>query len=162
VLAWLENSPFSVWAKGSSLLGWPTLLTVHVLGTALVIGLIFIIHLRLLGLFDSIAYASLRRLFPALWAGFVVQLLSGIALWATKATQYVVDVAFVLKLVLVVAGFILALALYGAVRREAVSWAAGTAAPPGRFGFVVPSLLIWCGVVIFGRLTAFLGALPLS
>ncbi len=36
MLAWLENSPFSVWAKGS-LWGSPTLLTIHALGTALVI-----------------------------------------------------------------------------------------------------------------------------
>jgi outer membrane protein OmpA-like peptidoglycan-associated protein len=160
MLAWLENSPFSVWAKGSSLLGWPALLTIHVLGTALVIGLIFIIYLRLLGLFDSIAYTSLRRLFPALWAGFVVQLLSGAALWATKATQYTVDVAFVLKLALVVAGFILALVLYGAVKQKAVSWAADTAAVPRRFAFVVPSLLVWGAVVVLSRLTAFLGVLP--
>ena len=60
------------------------------------------------------------------------------------------------------AGFVLTLMLYGAVKREAVSWAAGTAAPPRRIEFVVPSLLVWCGVVIFGRLTAFLGALPFS
>jgi OmpA-OmpF porin, OOP family len=159
VLAWLENSPFSVWEKGGSLGGWPTVLTIHVLGTALVIGLIVIVHLRLLGLFDGIAYSSLRRLFPALWAGFAVQFLSGLALWTTKATQYTVDVAFLVKLVLVVAGFVLTLILYGAVKREAVSWAADTAAPR-RFEVVLPSLLIWCAVIIFARLTAFLGALP--
>jgi OmpA-OmpF porin, OOP family len=159
VLSWLENSPFSVWAKGSSLLGWPTLLTIHVLGTALVIGLIIIIHLRLLGLFDSIAYTSLKRLFPALWVGFVVQLLSGAALWVTKATEYAIDVAFLVKLVLVIAGFILALVLYGAVKREAISWAADTAAPR-RYKVVVPALIVWAAVLIFARLTAFLGALP--
>jgi hypothetical protein len=159
VLAWLENSPFSLWVKGGSLWGWPTLLTIHVLGTALVIGLIFIVHLRLLGLFDAIAYASLRRLFPALWAGFAVQFLSGLALWVAKPTQYAIDVAFLLKLALVVAGFILAVYLHGAVRRQANSWAAGTASPR-RLDFVVPSLLVWCGVVVIGRLTAFLGALP--
>jgi hypothetical protein len=157
MLAGLENSAFSVWAKGS-LWGSPALLTIHVLGTALVIGMIVIIHLRLLGLFDSIAYTSLRRLFPALWVGFAVQLFSGAALWATKATQYTVDVAFLVKLVLVVAGFILALVLYGSVKREAVSWAADTAAPR-RFKAVLPSLLVWCAVIIFARLTAFLGAL---
>ena len=160
MLSWLENSPFSVWAKGSSLLGGPTLLTIHVLGTALVIGLIFIIHLRLLGVFDGIAYTSLRRLFPALWVGFAVQLVSGALLWVTKATQYTVDLAFVLKLVLVVAGFILMLVLYGAVKQKAVSWAADTAPVPRRFTFIVPSLLVWCVIVILSRLTAFLGALP--
>jgi outer membrane protein OmpA-like peptidoglycan-associated protein len=148
-----------VWAKGNSLLGGPTLLTIHVLGTALVIGLIFIIHLRLLGVFDGIAYTSLRRLFPALWVGFAVQLVSGALLWVTKATQYTVDVAFLVKLVLVAAGFILALILYSAVKREAVSWAADTAAPR-RFEAVLPSLVVWCAVLVFARLTAFLGALP--
>ncbi len=158
MLAWLENSPFSVWAK-TSLWGSPTLLTIHVLGTALVIGLIVIIHLRLLGLFDSIAYTSLKRLFSALWVGFAVQLVSGALLWATKATQYAVDVAFLVKLCLVAAGFVLTLILYGAVRREAVSWAADTAAPR-RYEVVLPALVVWCAVVVFARLTAFLGALP--
>jgi hypothetical protein len=161
VLALLESSPFSVWAKSESLWGWPTLLTIHVLGTALMVGLIFIIHLRLLGLFDSIAYASLNRLFPPLWTAFAVQFLSGLALWTTKPTQYTFDVAFLLKLALVVAGLLLTLYLYGVVKREATSWAAGTASPR-RFEFVLPSLLVWCGIVIMGRLTAFLGALPIS
>jgi len=153
----LENSPFSVWAK-ASLWGWPTALTTHVLGTALLIGLLFIINLRLLGLFDTIAYTSLRRLFPAVWAAFAVQLLSGGVLWATKATQYAVDIAFLLKLVLVAAGFILTVYLYGQMKREGNSWEAGTASPRA-FDYVVPSLLVWCGVIIAGRLTAYLGAL---
>jgi hypothetical protein len=153
----LENSPFSVWAK-ASLLGWPTVLTIHVLGTALLIGLLFIINLRLLGLFDTIAYTSLRRLFPAVWSAFAVQLISGGVLWMTKATQYAVDIAFLLKLVLVVAGFILTVYLYGQMKRESNSWEAGTASPRA-FDYVVPSLLVWCGVIIAGRLTAHLGAL---
>ena len=160
MLAWLENSPLSVWAKGS-LWGSPTFLTLHVLGTALVISVIIIVHLRLFGLFDAIAYTSLKGLFPALWVGLALQLVSGVALWATKATQYSVDVAFLLKLALVVVGFILALMLYGAVKREANSWAADTAAPR-RLEVVLPSLLVWCAIIIFGRLTAFLGALPIS
>ncbi len=88
----------------------------------------------------------------------MVQLLSGVALWATKATQYTIDVAFVLKVVLVVAGFILALILYRAVTQKAVSWAADTARVH-RLAFVMPSLLVWVAVVILSRLTAFLGAL---
>jgi hypothetical protein len=160
MLEMLENSPFSVWAK-ASLWGWPTALTIHVLGTALLIGLLFIINLRLLGLFDTIAYTSLRRLFPAVWAAFAVQLLSGGALWVTKATQYAVDVAFLLKLMLVVAGFILTVYLYGQMKREANSWAAGTASPRA-LDYVVPSLLVWCGVIIAGRLTAYLGALSVG
>jgi hypothetical protein len=159
VLASLESSPFSVWERSDSLWGWPFTLTVHTLGTALVIGLIFIINLRLLGLFETIPYTSLKRLFPIVWAAFAVQFLSGFALWMTKPTRYVVDAAFLLKLVLVIVGFVLTLYLYGALKREAASWEAAGAVSPRGFKFVVPSLLLWCVVLIAGRLTAYLGAL---
>jgi len=158
VLAWLENSAFSEAVKASW--GAPALLTVHVLGMALIIAVVVIVHLRLLGLFDGIAYTSLSRLFPALWAGLVLELLSGAVIWATKAAQYSVDVAFLIKVVLVAAGFAMALVLDGAVRREANSWAAGTRAP--RPEFVLPSLLVWCAVIVLARLTTYLGALPVS
>ena len=80
MLAWLESSQFSVWVRGDSIWGWPLALTVHALGTALVIGLIFIVNLRLLGLFETIPYTSLKRLFPVIWAAFALQFLSGFAL----------------------------------------------------------------------------------
>lgn len=159
MLAGLENSGFSEWVKASW--GAPALLSVHLIGMALVIAVVAIVHLRLLGIFDAIPYTSLGRLFPALWAGLVLELVSGAALWVAKAAQYTVDVAFLVKTVLVVAGFVLALVLDRAVRRDANAWAAGTVAPQ-RLELVLPSLLLWCAVIVFGRLTAFLGALPVS
>jgi hypothetical protein len=155
----LENSPFSVWERGDSLWGWPFTLTVHTLGTAVVIGLVFIINLRLLGLFETVPYTSLKRLFSVVWAAFAVQVLSGAVLWMTKPTRYVADVAFLLKLLLVIAGFVLMLYLYGTVRREAASWEAAGAVSSRGFKFVAPALLVWCGALIAGRLTAYLGSL---
>jgi hypothetical protein len=158
VLASLESSQFSAWIR-SELWGWPLALTLHAFGTALVIGFIFIICLRLLGLFETIPYTSLRRLFPVLWAAFLLQFLSGFALWMSKPTRYTADAAFLLKLLLVIVGFVLTLYLYGIVKREAASWEAAGAVSPRGFKFVAPSLLVWCGVVIAGRLTAYLGSL---
>ena len=159
MFASLESTPFSVWARGDSLWGWPFILTVHTLGTAVLIGLMFIINLRLLGLFETIPYRSLNRLFPAVWIAFAVQFLSGFALWMTKPTRYVADTAFLLKFLLVVVGFVLALYLYGIIKREAASWEATGAVSPRGFKFVAPSLVVWCLVVIAGRLTAYLGSL---
>ena len=155
----LESSQFSVWARGDSIWGWPFALTVHSLGTAVVIGLIFIINLRLLGLFETIPYRSLNRLFPSLWIAFAVQFLSGFALWMTKPTRYAADAAFLLKLSLVIVGFVLVLYLYRTMKREAASWEAAGAISSQGFKFVAPSLLVWCFVVIAGRMTAYLGAL---
>jgi hypothetical protein len=157
VLAGLENSQFSAWIRGE-LWGWPLALTVHEFGTALVLGLIFIICLRLLGLFETIPYTSLNRLFPVIWAALVLQLLTGFALWMSKPTRYVADVAFLLKVLFVIIGFILTLYLYGSIKREAASWDTAGAVSSDGAKFVAPSLLAWCVVLVAGRLTAYLGS----
>jgi len=158
VLAGLENSQFSALVR-SELWGWPLALTVHEFGTALVMGFIFIICLRLLGLFETIPYSSLSRLFPVVWAALVLQLLSGFALWMSKPTRYMADAAFLLKFSFVIIGFILTLYLYGSIKREAASWDAAGAVSSRGTKFVAPSLLVWCVVLVAGRLTAYLGSL---
>jgi len=161
VLAELENSQFSVLVRGE-LWGWPLVLTLHALGTAVVIGFIFIINLRLLGLFETIPYASLKRLFPLVWAAIVLQFLTGFALWTAKPTRYVADVAFLLKFSCVIIGIVLTSYLYGIIKREASSWDTAGSVPSPGIKFVAPSLLVWCVVVIAGRLTAYLGAIYLG
>jgi hypothetical protein len=158
VLAELENSQFSAWVRGE-LWGWPLALTLHALGTALVMGFIFIICLRLLGLFETIPYTSLKRLFPVVWAALVLQLLSGFALWMSKPTRYAADTAFLLKFLFVIIGIILTSYLYGSIKREAASWDAAGAVSSNGAKFVAPSLLAWCIVLVAGRLTAYLGSL---
>jgi hypothetical protein len=158
VLASLESSQFSTWIR-SELWGWPLVLTIHVLGTAVVIGFMIMISLRLLGLFETIPYSSLNRLFPVVWVALVVQVLTGIALWVTKPTRYVADTAFVLKCSLIVAGIVLMLYFYAAMKREAAAWDAAGAASGRGVKFAAASLLVWCGVLVAGRLTAHLGAL---
>ena len=159
VLEWLESTQFSALVR-SELWGWPLALTLHALGTALVIGFVAIIGLRLLGLFDLIPYTSLKRMFPIIWAALALQLLSGFTLWMTKPTQYVADVAFLLKVSLVIAGTILTLSLYGTVMREATSWDAKRGVVSSRaVAFVAATLLVWCGALVAGRLTAYLGSL---
>jgi hypothetical protein len=156
VLAWLESSQFSAWVR-SELWGWPLALTLHAFGTALVVGFTFIITLRLLGLFETIPYASLSRLFPVIWAALLVQFLSGFTLWMAKPTRYVADGAFVLKLSLVVVGIILTFYLYRTIRREAAAWEAAGAVSSRGVKFVAANLLLWCSVLVAGRLTAYLG-----
>lgn len=134
-------------------------LTVHAFGTAVVIGFVFIIALRLLGLFETIPYASLNRLFPVIWVALVIQFLSGFALWITKPAQYVADGAFVLKFALVIVGIVMTMYFYGMMKREAASWDAAGAVSSRSVKLVAATLLVWCSVLIAGRLTAYLGAI---
>jgi hypothetical protein len=159
VLSWLENTPFAAWERGESLWGWPLTLTVHVVGTALAVGLVFIVSLRLLGLFGTIPYRSLTPLFAVVWFAFAVELVSGFVLWMTKPTRYVVDIAFMLKLALIVVGFFLTLQFYRMMTREAPSWEPAGSVSSRQATLAGASLLVWCGVLVAGRLTAHLGAL---
>ena len=159
MLEWLENTQFSA-AVRTELWGWPLALTLHVLGLALVIGFVAVIGLRLLGLFDLMPYTSLRRMFSIIWTGLALQLVSGFILWMTKPSQYLADVAFLLKVLLVVVGTVLTLSLYGTVMREAPSWyAKGGVVSSRAVTFVAATLAVWCGALIAGRLTAYLGSL---
>jgi hypothetical protein len=134
-------------------------LTLHALGTALTVGVIFVIGLRLLGLFELIPYSSLHKLFPAIWLGLALQLVSGFVLWTAKPTRYVADGAFVLKTLLVIAGVVVTVWFYGMVKREAGSWEKNGAASSRVIGLAAAALIIWSTVVITGRLTGYLGAI---
>ena len=47
MLGSLETSPFAAWVR-ESVWGWPLWLSVHVIGTAVVIGFVINVNLRLL------------------------------------------------------------------------------------------------------------------
>jgi hypothetical protein len=158
VLEWLENTPLSAWVR-TDFWGWPFVLTLHVLGTALTIGFIFIVCLRVLGLFALFPYSSLRRLFPVIWAALVLQFVSGFVLWMTKPSQYAADGAFVLKFAFVVAGVVLTFFLYKTILREAGLWESKGTPSPRAVGFVAATLLVWSGVIIASRLIAHLGSI---
>lgn len=158
MLEWLENTSFAAWVR-EDVWGWPVALTLHALGTALVIGFILIISLRLLGLFRMIPVTSLNRLFPVIWAALLLQFLSGFALWMSKPTRYVADGAFMLKVSLIVVGIILTLQFYRTVNNEAGSWEAQGAVSARGVRFVAAAILVWGTVLIAGRLTGYLGSI---
>ena len=84
---WLGALNVTIFRDGEkpTLWGWPLALTVHAFGTALVVGFFIIISLRLLGLFGTIPYATINRLFPVIWIALVIQFISGFVLWTDKA-----------------------------------------------------------------------------
>jgi hypothetical protein len=158
VLESLEGSQVSVWIR-DELWGWPLALTLHAFGTAVVIGFIVIFTLRLFGLFETISYAALNRLFPVIWAAVVLQFVSGLALWMAKPTRYVADGAFVLKFSLIVVGIVLTSYAYTTLQREGASWQAAGAVSARGLKFVAAAALVWCAVLVLGRMTAYLGSI---
>jgi hypothetical protein len=159
VLQYLEDSAFSEWARGESLWGWPFALTIHALGTAVVIGFIFIFGLRLLGFFRTIPLTSLGRLFPVVWIAVVLQFISGFTLWMTKPSKYLTDGAFLIKFTLVITGLVVTWFYFNTMRRESPEWEAKGAISQRGYRFVAATIVWWAGVLVAGRLTAYLGQL---
>lgn len=157
MLEWLENTQFAAGVR-EDVWGWPLALTLHAFGTALVVGFILIISLRLLGFFKMIPYTSLGRLFPVIWAALLLQFLSGFTLWMAKPTRYVADGAFMLKFSLIVVGIILTLQFYRTINLEAPAWEAQGAVSARGVKFVAAALVVWGSVLVAGRLTGYLGS----
>ena len=157
MLEWLETTAYADWVRESW--GWPLALTVHAFGTATVVGIIFIIGLRLLGLFRTIPFTSLSKLFPVIWIAVVCQVASGFTLWMSKPAQYLGAAMFDSKITLVITGIIVTAYFQGTIRREAAAWeAAGTVSSRG-IKLVAAVTLLWTAVNITGRLTAYLTSL---
>jgi hypothetical protein len=157
MLDWLQNTPYATWVRESW--GWPFALTLHAFGNAMVVGLIFIICLRVLGLFRTIPYTSLNRLIPIIWAGLAIQVYSGFTLWSSKPTKYLSDGMFQWKFALVVLGVIITWYFHNTLKRETAAWTAAGRVPSNGVRIVALTALVWAAVLVAGRLTAYLGQL---
>jgi hypothetical protein len=158
-LEWLEMTSYAAWVR-ESLWGWAIMLTIHAYGNAIVIGVVFIVALRMLGLFQNIPYAALGRvLIPLIWLGIITQIISGFSLFLTKPPRYGTDTMFLTKMVFVILGIFVTHYLQKTLRAERVAWSnAGAVSTRGR-QFAAVTALVWAAVLVMGRLTAYLGQL---
>ena len=153
-LSWLESTGYVRWML-DSLVAYPFMLTVHALGLALTVGVLFIIDLRLLGLYRTIPLASLDRLLGIAWVGIGLNAFTGLSIFMTEATRYVTNVPFILKMLFVVLGSVTLVATQRTLRRNASALDARGVPPAGR-GLALGSVLFWTLAVVTGRLIAYL------
>jgi hypothetical protein len=150
-LAWLEATGLAEWVR-SSTAGYPSMIALHALGMAVMVGLSLLLDLRVLGWFAGIPLQALRRFFGLAWIGFGINFISGSALFSAQATSYIVDWVFMTKMTLVLLGAITAGVLQPAVAKlgpgEALS--GGTKAVAG------VAVIFWVVAIVMGRLTAYL------
>lgn len=156
----LQDSDYATWVREGW--GWAIALTIHAFGNATVVGLILIIGLRLFGLFRTIPLSSIRSFFPFIWTGVVFQVASGLTLWMTKPARYLTDGVFDVKFSLVVTGVIVTLFYQRFLRRELPVWEAAGAVSATGARFAALTCVVWAGVLIMGRLTAYLGSLYIA
>lgn len=145
-LQWIEDSAMGIYVREDAW-GFAIALSLHAVGMATVLGIVIVTNLRVLGHVREIPVLSYSSLFAMAWAGFAINLVSGLMLYSSHATEYTFQVVFILKLLLLLVGGILMKVLMDKVRQGAEQGVLKAIS-----GLC---LACWFGAVITGRLMAY-------
>ncbi|NNC65288.1 MAG: hypothetical protein HKN84_10930 [Gammaproteobacteria bacterium] len=156
-LAYLEASAFSQWVL-LSMLGFPTLIALHSVGMGVAVGLSMMVALRLNRvLIDFRAELLPKFLSIAVW-GFVLNLVTGIALFVSRGQDYITSLIFLLKILLVIVGALILFWLRRRFSRTTLT-TDGLVADDLARGLSLLCAVTWVGAVVSGRLIAYLSDL---
>lgn len=136
---------------------FPAIECVHVLSICTVVGIIAIVDLRLIGVRAHTPRLTvlLRQLIPIVWGSFVLAAVSGGLLFASNAPGYAKNFDFQVKMALLALAFLNMLAFHVIGGRRLAAWDEADRPPLAARISGVISLLLWIGVVGFGRHVGF-------
>jgi hypothetical protein len=153
-LEWLQTTALGKMVA-ESVWGYPLFETLHTLGMAMLVGALGLINLRVLGYKLELPILGTRDLLPLAWLGFTINLISGIALFASDAVYFWSSYTFRVKMLLIALGGINAFVLGRAAFREAQAGGSGFIATAGIRWVAGSALVFWLGAIIAGRLIAY-------
>ena len=135
---------------------FPTVLTLHTIGLAVLIGASWMLDLRLLGIGRRVPLSAYRWVFPTVAVGLVINLLTGVLLFIKNASTWGVAFPFFVKMALVVASVATVMPMRSIVLRglDGQGDVQGDVGGNARLLAVV-SILAWSAAVTAGRLLAY-------
>ena len=156
MLEWLEYTSLSIWVA-ESIWGYPIMLSLHIIGLAVVVGIFTVYNFRLLGLFNSLEFEPFLDFFRLAWLGLLVNVVSGFTLFSSQATFYVTNIPFLVKIFSIIAGSLLAFKIQSRLQSNLDAWYVRTTQPTKKdHSFAVISLALWTSAIFGGRLIAYL------
>src|SRR4029453_10742363 len=155
-LMWLPHTSGATGAREStSLLSFPSILLLHTIGMALVVGIAAAIDFRILGFAPALPLAPMERFLPVLWVGFWINAVTGAVVFAVDAPAKASNPDFWIKMVFIALAVINLRLIQKRVLRDPdldnrplsiqAKVLAGT------------SLCLWMGAIAAGRLPASVG-----
>ena len=153
---WLEQTSVGT-AIRESLWLFPVIETVHIFGIILLVGGTSILDLRLMGLtFRDEAVSKLAgRFLPWAWAGFIIQVVTGLLMFASEATKMYINTAFQVKMLMIVAAGVNAFVFHSLAYQSVGKWEKDPVAPKSARVAGLISILFWFGIVAAGRWIAY-------
>jgi hypothetical protein len=160
LVAFQRATGFPEWVNNHSAV-WPVAETVHFIGLCLLIGAVGLFDLRLVGVAKSVPVATLKRLLPWGVAGFILCVLTGVLFVAGNAFapgEYLRNISFLFKMLcLLLAGLNLLAFHVTGMNRAVDGIGAGESAPLAAKFMGAASIVLWVGVIVFGRFLPTLG-----
>ena len=139
-------------AESQSILAYPTVLTLHTIGMALLVGAGWVLDLRLLGINRRVPLSAYRWVFPVVAIGLPVNVVTGVLLFMKNATKWGTAIPFFVKMSFVIAGVATLAPLRSHVfRNDADDEVSGHLRL-----LATASILAWTAAVTAGRLLAYL------
>ena len=147
MLVWIENTSLALWV-GTSLWAYPVLLSAHITGLAVIVGIIAMRDFHLLGFLNGVTEANFLELKNLAYCGFLINGISGIMLFSSQASYLSTNLPFLVKLFFIGSGMLLASKIFKKIEENT-----------GRTStkiLAVLSLFSWFGAITAGRLIAYI------
>ncbi len=168
-LIWVEATGLATWVREGNVFVEPfsayyTLLGIHSVGMGMVVGIVFMLSIRMFGYFPQFSLSSTDQWMRFAWWGFYINLVSGVLLLVGQPRREFLTMTFNLKLLMIALALVTMVMMQRALRGGEL-----TANPDGTATQVVPerartaalvSTLLWLGAIISGRLIGYTQAPP--
>lgn len=156
ILDWMQSTWINQLAVGYAWT-WPTLESLHFLGMTLLFGALIIMDLRLIGYERASSIIATDKLVPIALLGFGINLVSGIIFCFGDPYRYAVNISFQLKMLLLFLAGLNFLYYKLKVEPMIATVGPGEDTPPVAKAVGALSLILWLGVLSYGRLIPYLG-----
>jgi hypothetical protein len=153
---WLGDTHYSV-ALRESTWSYPIVESIHVLGLCLFLGFALIWDFRLLNrILKRVPVSELAaRLMPWTVVGFVIMVISGLALFYSNPVRFSQNIFFQVKFVMLILAGVNALWFQMTAYRSLATWELDPVTPKIARRAAVISLTLWACIVVAGRMIAY-------
>jgi hypothetical protein len=137
---------------------FPIIEGIHLIGLSVAVGLIFLVDLRLMGIFlPSVPVRTLhRQLQPYVFAGFALIMVAGILLFASEATTVIVSPPWPFKALFFTLATVNAVYFEFVIARRPNAMSESGPLPRGVRVAAFASLSLWVLVIVCGRLIPYI------
>jgi hypothetical protein len=151
LLAWLETTRVALFISQDW--GFGALEMIHVAAISVVVGMIAVLDLRLMGLASTRLKVTdlYRDIIPITWAAFAVAVPTGLLMFMGQAIKYTANIAFQLKIALLILAFVNMLMFRWLVFPNVAAWDHNASTPVGAKIAGAVSLLTWIVTVMAAR-----------